>query len=313
MRFDLLNAISLLVLASLVPVALAQAPAKESKNTLPSPLPVAISYVKGSSVYVAPPGGKVPECWYSTQGVSDVVISPDASALALTVNSPRPGSMRSSRQIAVLDSKGTKPRVLDSIPGDNSYGPIWSPDSKLLMFSHLSEGKWNVAVVNRDGSGFRVLASPTSAPQNLHCAFWAGDGKSLYAYDFSNLYQFGLDGKETSRLPFSDLSITLATMGGKVAFNPDGTKLLIEIEDGDSPGAATVVYVCDMKTKRKVSITSRHGGISNPSWLPDGNAIVFTSTGKQHTGIYRKDLATGAEVLVAMNASAPSISGSTRP
>ena len=311
MRFNFTTAISLVGVAAISHGA----PARDGRvqRRLPAPLPVAISYVKDSCVYVAPPGAKVPECWSPTQGVSNVAISPDATALALTAYSPKSGSMQSSRQIAVIDSKGAKPRVLDSIPGDNSYGPIWSPDSKQLMFSHLNEGKWNVAVVNRDGSGFRVLASPTTAPQILQCAFWASDGKSLYAYDFSNLYQFGLDGKEISRLPFSDFSITLATMGGKVAFNPDGTKLLIEIEDGDSPGAATVVYVFDMKTKRKVSITSRHGEISNPSWLPDGNAIVFTSTGKQHMGIYRKDLATGAEVLVAINASAPSLSGSTRP
>lgn len=309
MGFDFMKVISFVAVAALPHVVLAQTHESGSKNKPSLSLPVDLSYTADSCVYVAHSGGKTPECWSSTKGISDVTISPDGSALALTFNSPKAGSMRSNRRIAIIDSKGEKPRVLDSIPGDNSYGPVWSPDSKQLMFSHLNAGQLNVAVVNRDGSGFHVLPSSVPAPSELHCAFWAHDGKSLYAYNWSALYQIGLDGKEISRLPFSDLSLTLTTLGGRVALSPDGIKLLVEIKDGESPGGVTIIYVCDTKTKKKSRITSRHGEISGPSWLPNGNAIVYTSTSKVGGGIYQKELSTGIEALLVSGASAPSVSG----
>lgn len=290
----------------------AQPNLKANHRETSASLPVAVSYIRDSSVYVLPQGGKPLEWWVSAKSISDLAISPDASALAFTMYSKRPGSIRSVRHVAVLDSKGTKPRVLDSIPGDNSYGPIWSPDSKRLMFNHFTQGKWRVAVVSREGSGFQVLASPSGGDPVIHCAAWAEDGASLYAYDSTYLYRIGLDGKEMSRLPFSDLSLTLPTTGGKIAFSPGGSKLLVEVEDGDTPGSETRVIICDLKTKQKVDFTSTHGEVSNPSWLPDGEAILFSATSKGHRGIYRKELSTGVETLVVANAASPSISGLSR-
>jgi TolB protein len=281
----------------------------------PSPLPVVMSYVKDGWIYVTYSDGKAPDRWLSSKDISDLAISPDSNSLAFTFYLPKSDSKRlsSTRRIAVLDSKGAKPRVLESIPGENSYGPIWSPDSKQLMFNHLSEGRWKVAIISRDGSGFQILSTLTTADPVLHSAFWGNDGKSIYAYDSSHLYQIGLDGMELSRVSFSDWSISLTATGGKMALSPEGTRLLIETEvdthkKNDPLSSSSIVYVCDLKTKRKLEITSHHGEISKPSWLLDENTIVFSSIARTHTNIYRRDLMRGIETLILSNASHPSLS-----
>jgi TolB protein len=293
---------------------------KAGKKDRMASLPVAISYVNGEGVYVKCPGVKNAVCWAPKKNISDVTISPEGNALAFTLYSSKVDSKKHApaRRIAVLDSQGIAPRILESIPGENSYGPIWSPDAKSLMFNHLSGAKWEVGLINRDDSAFRIITSPLSDDPIISCAFWANDSKSLYVYDSSNLYQIGLDGKELNRVPFLEWSISLMTTGGKMALSPNGSKFLIETvvdthKQDDLLSSSPIVYVCDLKTKQKLTITSQHGEISRPSWLPDGNTLLFSSVGKKRTDIYCKDLTTGRESLLLSNASAPSLSGRVQP
>src|SRR3954463_14484035 len=60
-------------------------------------------------------------------------ISPDGASVAFTTNEPSDKSPV--RHIAVADVASGKVSVLKSVPSDNSYGPVWSPDGKSLLFS----------------------------------------------------------------------------------------------------------------------------------------------------------------------------------
>ena len=119
----------------------------------------------------------------------------------------------------VIDPRGGKPRMIDDVFFEY---PSWSPDGRRLVFMHQTfeeaGGIYEIAVVNRDGSGMERLtneAADDGWPQ------WSPDGKKIvfsstrddcrfsteedckYSGDmgeFHTLYVMNADGTEQTRI-----------------------------------------------------------------------------------------------------------------
>ncbi len=175
-----------------------------------------------------------------------------------------------SNRIFVLTPQGL--RKLEGTAGTNEF-PKWSPDGKRIAFMAKPAGKFQVFVMNEDGS---------RAKQVSHSRFeavepgWFPDGKRI-AYTeqrkqgLRKVYTLiTLDlatGAESKTLPDFSRSSSLAE------FSPDGS--LMAFTGGRLFGWA--VFVHDFRTG-ETRLLTEGGGACRPHFSPDGRKIAFVSS-----------------------------------
>ena len=175
-----------------------------------------------------------------------------------------------SNKIYVLTAQGL--RKLEGTAGTNEF-PKWSPDGKRIAFQAKAEGKFQVFVMNEDGSG---------AKQVSHSKFeaiepgWFPDGKRI-AYTeqrkqgLRKVYTLiTLDlqtGAETRTLTDFGRSSSLAE------FSPDVN--LMAFTGGRLFGWA--VFLHDFRTG-ETRLLTEGGGACRPHFSPDGRKIAFVSS-----------------------------------
>ena len=130
-----------------------------------------IAYERGENIFVADTDGS-----HSKKIAVGALpeISPDGTHVAFnTVGDAktRPGP---ERHIAIADVASGKVTVLEDIPSDNCFGPVWSPDGKQLAFSIMADNGWQLGLMNADGSGFRLVKNAELRPE----AFGAPNGRA---------------------------------------------------------------------------------------------------------------------------------------
>jgi len=168
--------------------------------------------------------------------------------------------------------------------------PYWSPDGKRIT----TPG----AVMNGDGTGYRVLTSPTG-PLTIFCGVWSADQKSIVAeaWNDTDPSQTGLwslrssDGGDLHQLTTSangehDIPIGVAPDGSSIAFTravtPQGSPRLF-LADPDGTNA------------RQVGDIQVDWG----DWAPDGRSILVESAGR----LYTVDIASGTAKAIVIAAS----------
>ena len=146
-------------------------------------------------------------------------ISPDGGRVAFNTEGDANNRPGPERHIAVVDITSGKVTVVPNIPGDNCFGPVWSPDGKQLAFSIMTDHAWHLGVVNVDGSGFRLVKNAELKPDAFGAPEWARDGKSIFCHDLDNIYQVDLDGNVLKKWELSKV-VTDASMnsGNRLAF-----------------------------------------------------------------------------------------------
>src|SRR5262245_20825838 len=60
---------------------------------------------------------------------------------------------------------------------------LWSPDGSKLVFSIMAEKKWELGLVNADGTGFRFVKNAGLKSDAFGAPEWARDGKSIFCHD----------------------------------------------------------------------------------------------------------------------------------
>jgi Tol biopolymer transport system component len=120
--------------------------------------------------------------------------SPDGSRLSLVVITREQRGM-ATIAIASVDhatGRATAIRLLTMLPGGGPECARWSPDGRLIAYEALTEGSWDLWIVNPDRP---VPTRLTRSPLNDRQAVWRSHPLALY---------FIRGSREVWRIPFAD-------------------------------------------------------------------------------------------------------------
>jgi TolB protein len=221
-------------------------------------------------------------------------ISPDAAFVAFVA--VEPSETTSIRHIAIVELIDGKTTVLNNLPSDNAYYPVWSPDGKRLAVL-VRENVWQLATVAPDGSDFRIVKSAVGSGA-FYSPSWARDEGSLYCHDVTNIHQLSLDGQILSTwnvektIPNGSMSAD-----GRIALSPAGKQLLLSVDmaeehnrpDWDGPPPA--IWILEIATQKPRRITPPELFGWHACWL-DNQTILFLSQppGEKFASIFRMSL-----------------------
>src|SRR6267142_1996763 len=170
----------------------------------------------------------------------------------------------------------------------------WAPDRSRLVVSHLvpdqspvpaGQTAWQrPAVLNADGSGFRLLDAYPDRKMHLNPLGWTGDGSRIYVYGGGEDASSADMGLYTVRASDgADLTRIFQTPAGTNDFavlSPDRSKILVNRSSNDFDRA---LFVVDTDGSNFWRITTPelnvvdlefYDGVSS-DWSPDGSKIAF--------------------------------------
>ena len=156
-------------------------------------------------------------------------------------------------------------RLTFSVADD--YDPTWSPNGQQILFVSERNGQPDIYIMDADGgnqrsvrSNFGHRTSPT----------WAPDGQR-FAYSFTLeeiwTYDFVADSSE------------YIVDGANPAWSPDGKHIaFIRGGSGSNASDGASLYVIDLETgtESKLVDTTLFSELSDPTWGPQSNYIVFS-------------------------------------
>ncbi len=239
--------------------------------------PAQIAYESEGWIYLAAEAAKPKKL---VQGVYPA-FSPDGKSIAYNTEEED-----GSRHIAIYDLASGKSTRVPNIPGDNSFGPSWSPDSQKLAFLIFNTDHWDVGLVGADGSGFSRLPFGNE----VWYPSWAPDGQSLYAHDMDAIYQISLAGKVLKTWPVSLFGPGASmSSGSSLTVSPDGKFLLLEV-DGDEDvkikdwdGPPPALWTIDLQTEARQRIGSHSLLAWSGCWESPSRIICNGATRKNRS------------------------------
>jgi len=151
------------------------------------------------------------------------------------------------------------------------YTPQWSPDAKKITFSTYQDKKWDLYIVNADGTSLRRLIDD---PAGGNGAAWSHDGKKIAfarkTGDNTDIYVMNADGSHPMQL-----TSNAGKLNGGPAWSPDGKKIAFF---SNRDGRRAQIYVMDASGRNQTRLTDNSGANFGPEWSPDGKRIIFESS-----------------------------------
>lgn len=189
-----------------------------------------------------------------------------------------------------MKADGSDVRQLTDMP-DDSYGPSYSPDGKLIAFAHGSGGKSDVYIMASDGSAAHQLT--TNGLDNSH-PHWSPDGHRILfnssrttpiedradpAKEQDDVFSMALDGTDLHQHTHCNTVCTFAS------FSPDMKKIVYR-KVTNTPGLNW--DLSESKRNSEIAVANADGSderiLTNnaafdgwPAWSPDGKHIAFAS------------------------------------
>jgi TolB protein len=273
--------------------------------------PQKLAFERGTAIWIANLDGT--DAKKVTKG-SGPNMSPDGTRIAFHTDEVVEKDVI--RQIAVVDVATKKVTVFKKeIPSDNCQHAIWSPDGAHILFSIWTDSDWHLAMINADGSGFRYVKKAAPARNSYWSTCWAPDGKSIYAQDLTNLYQFALDGAEIKKWSLHSLFAKGGmNSGSSAAVSPDGKTLLLDVdmeeEEANMPdwdGPPPSLWMLEIASQKATRLSPKGVLAWHGCWL-NSKEIVFTSQSakEKEPTIYRMNIAEKDRKAVLKNANNPS-------
>lgn len=219
----------------------------------------------------------------------------------------RTDDARSANTPFIIDPSGSNEAQLV----DDLVTGVWSPDGSRLVFAQLvpdpsplpgAETAWiRPAIVNADGSDFRVLDAYPNRKIQLVPQAWSADGSRIYVYsgdedvDSADVGLFTVrssDGGDLSRIP-------LPGRFSPGRFSPDGSSLLLNIvEPRDGMPDLNTLFIANADGTNELQLSPLNpditvigleffGGTSE-DWSPDGSLVAFCAafTDEDQTGLH---------------------------
>jgi TolB protein len=272
-----------------------------------------IAYEHGEKIFVANIDGT------RAQKVAEGAlpeISPDGTRIAFNTEGDAKNRAGPERHIAIVELAGAKVTVLQNIPSDNCFGPVWSPDGKQLAFSIMAENAWHLGLVNADGSGFRFAKNAELRPEAFGAPEWARDGKSIFCHDLDDIYQIDLDGNVLKRWELVKiLADASMNSGDRLSISPDGNTLLMDVDCGAEherkswDGPQPAIEKLDLSSGKAVRVTGKDDFVWEPFWLsPNEFLCIMQKENENQPSIYRMSLDGKNRKLIVKHARTPSAS-----
>ena len=252
-----------------------------------------------------------------TEGV-DPCLAPDGRRIAYTLDTSPAGGVR--RHIAVVDLATHAGRVLASVPGDNAFGPVWSPDGASLLVNVLTGNGWAIGLVRADDTSFRFLLEPGPDRHSWWGAVFAPDGASFHCQDLDEIARFSLDGTKLWSAAIAKLFPGAGlNSGARLSPSPDGTALLVDADmDEDTTvkewdGPPPSVFRIDLASKTATRVTPKGALVWEPQWLDASSFLATTlDPADKQPSIVRVPFAGGPPVVVVKDARAASVAAPVR-
>lgn len=204
--------------------------------------------------------------------------SPDGRTIAFVRNgflkSRRVGGGRKANGTYLMNADGSRARRLTRLAGAGFESPAWSPDGRTLA---ISAGVGEIWLINRDGSGQRLLAKgeftwPSWSPDGRKLAFVTMPG----GYD--SIYVINADGSGLRRLTRH------AYTESGFAWTPDGRRIVYARERSGGVSSIAVEGSGDrLLTRNPMRRDLTPGGFA---WSPNGRSIAYASELSGHGDIY---------------------------
>jgi len=161
--------------------------------------------------------------------------SPDNKKIAFVIQEPKGSS-----KIYVMDVNEKELRcvVNGEPPYWNPESPCWSPDGKKLLFRAVSQGEWEIYMMNSDGTNIeRLTNNPSTIKEG--CAVWSPNGKWIAFVEKDQeekkiekkkdyIVLMNSENKERGKTIFLPRGLyIIATM----CFSPDSKNIVFEVDD----------------------------------------------------------------------------------
>ena len=185
--------------------------------------------------------------------------------------------------IFVIKTDGTGLQQLTNDVYKDRY-PRWSPDGRRIAFQSNRGGKFDIWLINPDGSALeRLTYAPAPA---VYFPVWSPDGKRL-VYTIPDASPFVMEvgklWKEQSPKPVV-LPPELGARFEVWSWSPDGRKLAGELRKPDATPYGLGIYSLESEKLERLT----HFGL-RPVWLADSRRLLFQDRGK----LYLTDSQTG--------------------
>jgi TolB protein len=210
----------------------------------------------------------------------DPDISPDGEKIAFTIN--RNGG----RQIGIIDINTKQLRVLDSIPGNNTYGPQWSPDGSRIVVNHYASRRWNICAINRNGSNFTFLSD--SLNDNVFSPTWYTN-EFIVCHDMRSLFVVDMRGKVSFIQALNSMSGHIGEASSCEIYLSTDSLFLLYAGTIDKPLSMdirlteepqTVIYIYDIEKRRNVRISPNGIHAFRPRWVNEHDVMYDGFTKK---------------------------------
>lgn len=188
------------------------------------------------------------------------------------LSSPVPsGNPEADVPLTLTDSKPVFSEDIKIYPLTNDKGfdttAVWSPDGQRIAYASDTDGKYDIWVMNADGSGKKKITSgrlihgwPMWSPDSDKLVFWSHNNRQTSYVQTADIR----NGKITTLLK-SDEDIN------RPSFSPDGKYIAYSaVTDGNWD-----VWVMTSDGSRKYRLTSKPDMESNPIWNNDGSALAY--------------------------------------
>jgi WD40 repeat protein len=211
----------------------------------------------------------------------DNLISPDGSKVVTTVT-----NQDGSRNIAIYEIASKTQKILKSPTGRQSFDASFSPDGKTLVFCNFSGAKWNIALVNVDDTGFKILS--VSYKTDLFCPTFSADGASILCQDMMNFIEFDLKGNIVKTTPvkeiIGDRKMYMSSANKGYLIN-NKTEILFDADTEDFFETArepiSNIYIYNLQTKKLRNLSDKNISAYDPFPLSDGKHILFSAFTKE--------------------------------
>jgi Tol biopolymer transport system component len=207
----------------------------------------------------------------------DNVIYPDGSKVVTTKN-----NQDGSRTIAVYDVQNKTTKILSSVSGKQSFDANFSPDGKSIVFCNFSGKKWNIALVNLDDTGFKILSDRYKT--DLFSPTFAADGNSILCQDMQNFIEFDLKGNIIKTISLKEITGDKAiyfSSGNKGYFIDNKESILFDADTEDffdtSREPISNVFIYNVKNKTLKNLSDKNISTYDPFPLSDGKHILVSA------------------------------------